>query len=113
MRVDFIDLAKDVAEVFSSDDREDDFDWAADSFSIMGCDPVVCITECFNKLGGVMFADDADHDHTYGEFFLDKYTDKCSHGKSARVCKRGDQVVEVLHNLAYGEKPDVDLDEAD
>jgi len=85
MRVDFIDLAKDVAEVFSSDDREDDFNRAADSFSIMGCDPVVCITECFDKLCGVMFADDADHDHTDGEFFLDKHTDKSSRGKPACV----------------------------
>ena len=113
MRVDFMNVAKDVVEVFSSDDREDDLNWAIDSFSIMGCDPVVCITEYFDKLRGVMLADDAYHNHADGEFFLDKHADKCSCGKPACVRQGGNHVVEVLHDLAYSEKPDVDLDEAD
>jgi hypothetical protein len=60
-----------------------------------------------------VFADDANHDHAYGEFFFDEHSDERSCGKPTCIGKGGNQVVEVLHDLAYRQKPDVDFYESD
>ena len=108
-----MDAAQDVAEVFSSNDREDDFHGSVDSLCIMGCDAVVFIPECLDKLSGIVFTDYSNHDHADGESFFDEHADEGSHGEPSCVRKGGDQVVEVLHDLANSEQPNVDLDEAD
>ncbi len=111
--VDAVDMFDDSGKVFASDDGHDDFDGAVVAFGVDGGDTVLFGSEAFDELGGVVFAGDAYRDHADADFFLKDDTDEVAGREAAGIGERGDDVVEVLHDLADGEQPDVDFDEAD
>lgn len=111
--VDAVDVVDDLWEVFSSDDGHDDFDGAIVAFGVDGGDTVLFGSEAVDELGGVVFAGDADHDHADADFFFEGDADEVAGGEASGVGEGAGDVVEVGHDLADGEEPDVDFDEAD
>src|SRR5262249_30310423 len=99
-------------KLFPLDDGVHDLDRPEGAASVGARDAVLGGCEFFDQLAGVLGGGDVDNGVADGQFLFDDDPQKIPKRKPAGKTHVTTQVGQVLHDLAYGEQPDGDLEEA-